>query len=224
MEIGGQGGEITQSNSELKERAQLWNVDDPLTNHLKGVPGILSLRVGALLNSRTSRMFEGMRGKETEQLYSFFKLNKGVLPQIWRDMMPTQGKVWASKGELQHGVERYRGLPLDGEAPRVMDVHSHPAGYPESPSADDTSFFLADMDMQIQVVVSERGTHILVKPKNFNTGGFDQNEYNHMFREVHDINLGNPRERDKEFTKWVTRRYGLKSYWVKKGTNFVVPY
>ncbi len=224
MELGGLGEEATQGNSELKERAQLWNIDDPLTNHLRGVPGILSLRVGALLNSRTTRMFDGMRGQETEQLYSFFKLNKGVLPQIWRDVMPTSGTTWASQGELQHGVARYQGLPLDAEALRVMDVHSHPMGYPESPSADDTSFFLTDMDMQVQLVVSDKGTHILVKPKNFNSSNFDQNEYDHMFREVYDMNLGNPGARDKEFTKWVTRRYGLKSYWVKKGTNLVVPY
>lgn len=146
------------------------------------------------------------------------------MPQIWRDVMPTNGTTWASRGELAHGVARFNGLPLDGEACRVMDIHNHPFGYSEAPSVDDTSFFLIDIDMQVQVVVSEKGAQVLAKQKNYNPSKFNQDEYDYMYRETHDKNLGNSVARDKEFTKWVAKKYGLNSYWIKRGSNLVVPY
>lgn len=216
--------ETAEVNPELRNRCQPWKVDDPLSNYLKGVPSLVSLRSGAFVSNRTTNLFDELRDQDGEKLYSFFKLNRGILPQIWRDMLPTSGTTWVSGGELQVGVERYRGLPLDGEAVRVMDIHNHPLGYPEAPSADDTSFFLTDLDIQIQVVVSDKGTHILAKPQAYNSNDFDQNEYESVFREMNDTNLGNPAQRDKEFTKWVANRYGLKSFWVRRGTNLIVPY
>lgn len=223
MEIG--YGEEQVHDSELRQRCQPWKVDDPLANHLKGVPNPIGLRAGTFLKAQTIRMFDELRNYGYgERLYSFFRKDKFPLSEVWRDMMPTNGQTWVSKGEIQNGVKRYDGLPLDGVTRRVMDVHNHPEGYPESASGEDTAFFLNDMDMKAQIVVSEKGTQIMVKPQNYSPGNFNQEEFNNEYRECSDRNSGNPNGRDKEFAIWTAKRYKLQLLWVKKGSNFVGAY
>jgi hypothetical protein len=208
-------------NLELQNRCQLWNVNDPLTNSLKGL-NLLGLRASRLLDRRTRDLFKQVQeNPDMEKLYSFFRTGMSINAKIWKDIIPTQGKVWVENGQLQHGVARFDGSALDGQAVRVMDIHNHPDDTPPSLSFTDDAFFLKDLDMLVQVVTSSKGTLIMAKTNRFNSSNIDEGEMWSQYLSIQDQYPGDSSTRDKEFNIWLAKKYHLKLYWVKRNSRLL---